>query len=461
MPRTQINCPQCRQPIVADIIQLFDVGEAPQAKQIFLSGSFNIAQCPHCGFQGMLSTPLVYHDPEKELLLTFFPPEMMKTRDEQERIIGPLINRVVNNLPNEKRKGYLLNPRTTLSLQGMLDTVLEADGITKEMIKAQQDRLNLIQRLMSASEDVRIALIQQEDQMIDRDFFALFSRLMESAIMSQDETAAQQLNKLQELFLEHSTTGRKLQAESEEIQAAMQSLQNLGEGLTQEKLLELVIEAPTDTRVRALVGMVRPAMDYTFFQLLSQQIDKARSQDKVRLTALREKLLEYTQEIDRELEARAQAAQKNLEALLNLKTEDVEPAIQQNIQAIDEIFVQITESALQAARKAGDLGRSSKIQKVLAAIEDARKIPPEFEFIDELLEIADDETALKKLLESRPGDVTQELVQTLTRLVSQTQADLDRVNGEEKAGQQEILNRLQIVHGVVLGFSMRRSFKGS
>ena len=461
MPKTQINCPQCRQPIIADINQLFDVWETPQAKQIFLSGSFNIAQCPHCGFQGMLSTPLVYHDPEKELLLTFFPPEMMKTRDEQERIIGPLINRVVNNLPNEKRKGYLLNPRTMLSLQGMLETVLEADGITKEMIKAQQDRLNLVQRLLSVSEDSRISLIQEEDSMIDRDFFALFSRLMESAIMSQDESAAQQLNQLQELLLEHSSTGRKLHAEAEEVQAAMQSLRNLGEGLTQEKLLELVIEAPTDTRVRTLVRMVRPAIDYTFYQLLSQQIETAGSQDKSRLLALREKLLVYTQEIDQEIEARAQAAQKNLESLLKLKTEEIELAIQQNIQAIDEFFMQAAENALQAARKAGDLERSSKIQKVIAAIEDARKLPPEFEFIDELLEIADDETALKKMLESRPGDVTPELVQTLTGLVSQTQAGLDQVDGEEKEEQQEILDRLQAVHGEVLGFSMRRSFKGS
>lgn len=297
--------------------------------------------------------------------------------------------------------------------------------------------------------------------MIDRDFFALFSRLMESAIMSQDESAAQQLNQLQELLLEHSSTGRKLHAEAEEVQAAMQSLRNLGEGLTQEKLLELVIEAPTDTRVRTLVRMVRPAIDYTFYQLLSQQIETAGSQDKSRLLALREKLLVYTQEIDQEIEARAQAAQKNLESLLKLKTEEIELAIQQNIQAIDEFFMQAAENALQAARKAGDLERSSKIQKVIAAIEDARKLPPEFEFIDELLEIADDETALKKMLESRPGDVTPELVQTLTGLVNQTQAGLNQVDGEEKEEQQEILDRLQAVHGEVLGFSMRRSFKGS
>ena len=90
MPQTQVNCPNCRQPIVADVEQLFDVAADPQAKQIFLSGTQNVAQCPHCGYQGELSLPLVYHDPEHEFLLTYFPTEMMLPREEQERMIGPL-----------------------------------------------------------------------------------------------------------------------------------------------------------------------------------------------------------------------------------------------------------------------------------------------------------------------------------------------------------------------------------
>lgn len=65
MPKTQINCPNCRQLIVADIEQLFDFSEDPSAKQILLSGAFNMARCPLCGFQGNLATPIVYHDAEK------------------------------------------------------------------------------------------------------------------------------------------------------------------------------------------------------------------------------------------------------------------------------------------------------------------------------------------------------------------------------------------------------------
>jgi hypothetical protein len=137
MSKTRISCPNCRQPIMADINQLFDVGVDPRAKQMVLSGMFNIAQCPQCGYQGNLATPIVYHDPEKELLLTYFPAELALPVNEQERIIGPLIKQVVSSLAPEKRKGYLFQPKTMLTLQVLIETILGADGITKEMIEAQ------------------------------------------------------------------------------------------------------------------------------------------------------------------------------------------------------------------------------------------------------------------------------------------------------------------------------------
>jgi hypothetical protein len=77
MPQTQIACPQCRQMIAANVEQLFDVTHDPQAKQRLLGGVSNTARCPHCGYQGRLATPVVYHDGEKELLLTYFPFELI------------------------------------------------------------------------------------------------------------------------------------------------------------------------------------------------------------------------------------------------------------------------------------------------------------------------------------------------------------------------------------------------
>ncbi|MCJ7702734.1 MAG: CpXC domain-containing protein, partial [Anaerolineales bacterium] len=294
MPKTQINCPQCRQPIVAEVEQLFDVGKDPQVKQNFLSGGFNLANCPHCGYQGMLASPLVYHDLEKELLLTYFPPELALPINEQEKIIGPLINRVVANLPPEKRKGYLFNPKTMLTLQLMLETVLEGEGITKEMIQAQQDRMNLIQRLLGASEDAQVEIIHQEDDRIDDVFFGLLSRLMESAVMDRQEGVAGKLAELEQALVAHSTKGKELKGEAEEIENAMQTIQALGKDLTREKLLDLIVDSPSDTRLRAYSRLARPGLDYTFFQMLSEKVEQAENQEKARLMEIRDKLLVYT-----------------------------------------------------------------------------------------------------------------------------------------------------------------------
>src|SRR4030043_973553 len=192
MPKTRINCPNCRQPIMADIDQLFDAGQDPTVKKKILSGSFNLASCPNCGFNGMIATPLVYHDPNKELLLTYFPPELGLPINEQERIIGPLITKLTNSLPQEKRKAYLLQPQSMLTMQTMLERLLAADGTTKEMIKAQQDRLNLLQRLMNASDESIDEILIKEDGLIDSDFYNLLNRLIEASSVNGDQESAKQ-----------------------------------------------------------------------------------------------------------------------------------------------------------------------------------------------------------------------------------------------------------------------------
>ena len=457
MPKTQVNCPQCRVPIVADIHQLFDVGKNPEIKQIFLSGIFNIAECPHCGFQGRLSTPLVYHDPDKELLLTYFPSEMGQPVEEQQKSIGPLINQVVNNLTQEKRKGYLFNPKTMLTLQGMLETVLEADGITKEMIAAQEDRLKLIQRLMNASGDARTEIIRSENETIDNNFFAIFSRLVESAAVQGDEDTGKKLSELQNDLLEKSTHGQKLKKEAQVIQDAIKSLRKLGDNVNRESILELVIKAESESMLRAYAQLARPAMDYQFFQLLSERIEKARTKGKERLKDIREKLLQFTKEVDEELAARSEIARKNLETIL--QTDDLRAALEQNIEAIDEFFIQEVTQSQQRARKAGDLEHSARLQEILDIINELSKPPEEIKIIEQLLEHADDPVALEDAVKTMQEEITPELVQMISALVTQTMASVDQASGGEKQEQKEVLSRLQSVHEEVLRFSMRKSFR--
>jgi hypothetical protein len=340
--------------ISANIEQLIDVTQDPQAKQRLLGGASNVARCPHCGFQGRLATPIIYHDNAKELLLTFFPPELSVPLNEQEKIFGPLIKKVTESLPAEKRKGYLLKPVPNLSYESMVKLILEKDGVTSEMLKDQQDRVQLIERLLQASsKDVRSELIKQNEKIFDEQFFALFSRLAQSAASSgQGQQVAQGLVDLQNQLLEETEYGRQLKETVGELEAATKSLQEAGDGLTREKLLDIVLEAPSDARLKAYVSLARGGMDYQFFQSLSEKIDNASGDEKSKLASIREKLLDFTNEADKQIEARYKNAQEIVETIL--AKDDVVKGVQENIQNINQDVVDIANHP--AARQAGAKG---------------------------------------------------------------------------------------------------------
>ncbi|RPI33957.1 MAG: hypothetical protein EHM70_04455 [Chloroflexota bacterium] len=446
MPKTRINCPNCRQPIMADIDQLFDVNQDPTAKQRILSGAFNIAQCPNCGYQGMIATPIIYHDANKELLLTYFPPELNMPVNEQERMIGPLINQIVNRLPQAQRKAYLLRPQATLTLQSMAERILEADGITREMIQAQQQRLNLLQRLINTPPEMLDEVAKQEDALIDSDFFNILNQLIEAAMAQGDENSARRLADMQKHLLPITTAGRELEQQSKEVEAAIKSLQDAGRNLTREKLLDLAIEAPTETRLQVLTSLARPGMDYQFFQTLSERIDKASGEEKDKLTQLRDRLLQLTSEVDRQVEARTQQSRQLLNAIL--KEEDITEAAQEALPSIDEFFVQVLNAELAAARSSGNLQKLEKLQKIVDVLQQASAPPPEVALIEELLDAPDEKTR-QAWFEEHREEVTPEFLDTIMALLAQAQS------GEDN----ELLTRLQEVYRSALRFSMQANLK--
>lgn len=444
MPPTRVSCPNCRQPVTVDVQQVFDLAQDPDAKQRLLSGAVNVVQCPNCRYQGNLATPILYHDPEKELFMTYVPPEMGLPLPEQERLIGSLMNQVINRLPQEKRKGYLLRPSPALTYQGLIERILEADGITKEMLDRQQKRLALLQRLVSASSpDVMAEIAKQEDALIDQEFFGILSRLVEVSATSGDEQSARALTELQRQLMPITTFGREMQDQAKEIEAAMQDLRALGNELTREKLLDLVIAAPNETRISALVSMARAGFDYQFFQLLTQKIDGAPEAEKTRLGQLRDNLLKITAEIDRQMNERMQAANQLLEKII--RAPNLEEALMQSLGGVDDIFLQEVNRSLDAARKQGDLERSAKLQQIIATLQSLEESPPEVAFIEELMQAPDD-AARQKLLESRAEEVTSEFLNLLMNFAGQV---------EEQ--QPEMAAQLKALYRQALRFSMQRN----
>jgi len=450
MPQTQIACPRCKQLIPANVEQLFDVTHEPASKQRLLSGQSNFARCQYCGYEGRLATPIVYHDNDKELLLTFFPVELGLPINEQERMLGSMIKLVMERLPAEKRKGYLLKPQANLTYESMIETVLGKDGITPDMIKGQQERVQLIERLLQATKkEIRSELIKQNIKVIDEQFFALFSRIAQNAMSGGQEPIARALVDLQKQLLEETEFGRRLQESVGELEAATKVLQEAGKELTREKLLDIVLEAANDARLRAYASLARGGMDYVFFQNLSEKIDGASGDEKKRLESIREKLLDSVNEIDRKLEARFKQAQELIESIL--AKDDVEKATQENLEGFSQDTVDVVNQLLREASDKNDYTRMGKLQKMFQVLQSASAPPPEIAFIEQLLQAPDHE-AIEKMLTGNDAMVNQQFVEALSGLVAQMEAQGDG-NPEAKA----MGEKLSEIYKIALRRSMKKN----
>jgi hypothetical protein len=448
MAQTQIACPRCRQPITANVEQLFDAAQDPQAKQRLLGGA-NRARCPFCGYDGQLATPIVYHDADKELLLTYFPSELGMPVNEQEKMIGPLITQITNKLPMEKRKGYLLRPQSFLTYQSMIERILGADGITPDMLNEQQKRVNLIQRLISiTTPDVRAEVIKQESALMDETFFALFGRLLESAAASGQQQIAQQMNVIQQELLEQTEFGRSVKSQMAEIEAAVKSLQESGQQLTREKLVDILIAAPTPERIKALVSLTRNGMDYEFFTTLTSRIENARGDEQQKLLDLREKILEFTNEIDKAMEAQMKQADVFIENLL--AASNIQEATAQNIGKFNDAVIQVLETKLQQAQQKGDNVRLQKLQQMVAVLQQA-SAPPELGLIQSLLDVPDDQLA--QALEANAAMITPEFSGVVASLMSQVESQPDAPD------KKEIMEKLEAIYREALKMGMKKNFQ--
>jgi hypothetical protein len=442
---SQIRCPNCRSPVQASVEQLVDVGRDPAAKARLLSGSLNRLRCPVCGFEGQLATPLVVHDPSKELLLTYMPVELNLPKDEQERVVGQLINEVLRHLPAEQRKAYLLQPQAVLTMQGLVERVLQADGITREQLDAQRARLRLLEDLLRTPDENLQAFVAEHDAELDDTFFQLATLSLQNA---RDPQAAERAARRLEATLTLTSLGKRLQAQQAEIEAAVKSLNEAGKDLTRETLLDILVAAPSPQRVEALVSLTRPALDYEFFQLLSQRIEAAAGDSKTRLGLLREQLLDLTQRIDRAQEARAAQAASLLRSLL--QAPDLDQVLQSAMPAIDDLFLGILGANLRAARDRGDDATLKRLQDIESRLRNLiqESLPPGLRLAQQLLDLEDDGQA-PALLDKEPEAVDEDLLSALMGAGQRL----------EQAGDKDGAERAMRLHRLALSASMKRKLQ--
>jgi hypothetical protein len=420
-----VTCPSCNHRFASPVLTIIDAAQNPEAKALFLAGQLNIAVCPQCGSAGMLSAPLVYHDPEKELLLTYMPTELGLPTTEQQRIIGDLTNRVMSALPAEQRKGYLLRPQSFLRQEAMLEVVLGADGITPEMLQAQKAKTDILDQLVrTSSEDARRAIVEDNHELLDYEFFQILTLNIELAEANNRDAAAQQLLGLRKQLLEWTAVGQ-------EVAAREEVLKELSTEITREELLEKLIKAALageNARVETVVAVARPAIDYVFYQQLTGRIESAElasnTDEAETLRALRQRILSLTAEIDAELQRASEQAAQLLHKIL--ESDHMEQALRANLDRVDDLFINALALSLQAAEQSGrqaDVERLNQIGDILMKLVQETQ-PPEIRFINKLLSTKYPEATLA-LLQENHQQVTAELLEIM-RMVGEDLAQSGR-----------------------------------
>jgi hypothetical protein len=317
-------------------------------------------------------------------------------------------------LPQQAMKGYIFQPRRALTMQGLIEQVLQADGVTPEMMEQQRQRVRLVEQMMQTPPDQLPALVQAHDGEIDAQLFQTITMIAQRTVSEGRTDLAEQLLHLQQAVAEHSTFGQQLIERSrvqEEIVAEVSAeLDEFGANATREDFLNLALRYADDVeRLQALIGLARPAFDYTFFQELSVKTGQAPAEAREGMEALRDQILELTTIIDQQSQAALREAAGLLQELLTAP--NLDQAIAENAGLLDDTFMAVLSANIEEAQRRGDLNASAKLkqvyERVITVLRD--NMQPELRFINDLLSTESDEEA-STLLTEEAGTYGQTLL---------------------------------------------------
>jgi hypothetical protein len=402
---TQVQCPACGARYVQKAHQAIDVSREPHLKEALLQGRFNLSICPQCGSQGLINLPFIYHDGTKSLFYLFLPMDLRATDLQQQQAVGALTRQFMDSLPAEERRGYMLQPKIYLSLQSLLDDILLADGITKEQLQAMRDRAALLQELLQIDtlDGLRQAVERNKERVDDTLFEVLEGWIAEATAQGAAETAQALMDLKQDL----------LQIVRPEEAAGQEA-----PPIEREELLEMLLKESDPERLRALVAVVRPLLDYQFFLLVADRIEAAQQSgneiEAKRLSRLRQTLLELIEQLDAEARQLLERAATLLRQALSVP--DPRPFLEERASQIDQAFFTVLELNLAAAEQRGDERLLAALRQLatvaMSVLEE--KAPPEIRLINQLLRASSAER--QELIRANKALVTDRLLAIMRQM---------------------------------------------
>ena len=434
--QTQITCPNCGTPYVADIYQVVDVGRQPQLKEMLLSGQLNFAVCPNCGAGGRIATPLLYHDPAHDLFMIHIPQEMPMDQVRREELVGRLVQQVINQTPMEKRRGYMLQPQTMLTMQSFMERVWETEGVTPEMLARQQKQVELLRTLATASPDVQDYLIKERAREIDETFFGILRAQIEATSQMDDSNLVNELLNLQAKLMTGTEVGRKLEKQQIAIHALSRDAKREN-GLTPKLLAKHIIDNEADESLVNTIALTgRGAMNYEFFTLLTAEVEKReKAGDQAgaqRLSRVRDQLLDLQKEMQEATQQVLKEAQATLEEIMS--ADDTEKSVTANMGRIDDAFMHVLEARQVHAEQSGRRDEQEKLRRIQEIIitRIQGETPPEVRLLTQLVS-AQSKEEREQLMAGAPELISDELVKVVDMLLEQA----------ENTGQSDLAGKLE------------------
>jgi hypothetical protein len=303
------------------------------------------------------------------------------------------------------------------TFQSLIEAILEKDGITPEMLREQQAKVDLLRELARASDEAALReRARENDAKIDATFFEILNASIEANVASGRENAAQQLANMQRILIEETTYGKK-------VGERMAMLEAFQKTPTRETLLEQLVKAPDAESREMLIALGRQLLDYAFFQQLTSRIDASDEEGKAKLIALRKEIQEVRDKVDAASRAYMEEKAGLIEAIASSKN-PLETARERE-RDIDDAFFAVLQANLREAQQRND----EQTVRALSAINDiamqvvAERQPPEVQMVNALL-AAEYPEETKKILEELKDVADDRLITLMIQFADQlAQAD--------------------------------------
>ncbi|HEX6291850.1 MAG TPA: CpXC domain-containing protein [Herpetosiphonaceae bacterium] len=201
-----LRCPTCGQPFTAEVWLVVDRGERPDLARLIMDGDLNVARCPHCGAEGGVNHPLLFHDSAREQVLVALP-LTVQGPDAARELVGDLLRRLLDALPDDERRPYL----------GEIELVPELDGL----------RAFLIEQALAedASAQDHLTAIAVQDLLNvghERDFQRVIAEHRGLLLTDRAEDALDQIFKAA-----RRSQDRELQRRAQEAKAVLSSMRSI------------------------------------------------------------------------------------------------------------------------------------------------------------------------------------------------------------------------------------------